>query len=227
MNKFLKRLMDVLCSVFALIVLSPVFLISAIIIKLSSKGPVFYKASRVGINGRQFIMYKFRSMHVESNAVEKSFIADANRIFAFGNFIRKSKIDEIPQLINILVGDMSIVGPRPASTANSDELYEGEYAKIQNVKPGLTSYASLFDYKHGELFVSDNDKYIKEILPVRLELELLYVKTWNIFKDWGLIFSTILVIAQIVFGKKKFSYTKVEQSAIDKVATINKEAEVL
>ena len=227
MNTLLKRLMDILCSALALVVLSPIFIISAIIIKLSSRGPVFYKASRIGRDGKQFSMYKFRSMHVENSAAEGSFIADADRIFAFGNFMRKSKIDELPQLINILLGDMSVVGPRPASSVNADELYSGEYKKIQDVKPGLTSYASLFDYKHGELFVSDNDTYIKEILPVRLELELYYVKVWNVFKDWGLVFSTVLVILQIIFGKKKFHYTNIEQNAIDKIATVDIRSEVL
>jgi putative colanic acid biosynthesis UDP-glucose lipid carrier transferase len=214
MNILLKRTMDILCSVLALIVLSPVFLVSAVVIKLSSKGPVFYKANRVGLNGKQFSMYKFRSMHVENNAVEKSFIADADRIFAFGNFIRKSKIDELPQLINILIGDMSVVGPRPASSANVDELYSGKYKKIQTVKPGLTSYASLFDYKHGELFVSDNDVYIKEVLPVKLELELYYTETWNIVRDWDLIIKTVFVIVQILLRKRNFTYTELEQKFI-------------
>ncbi|MBE7022989.1 MAG: sugar transferase [Clostridia bacterium] len=218
MNRFLKRLMDIACSSFALLVLSPLLIASAIIIKLSSKGPVFYKASRAGIDGKPFYMYKFRSMHIEKNAVEKSFIADSDRIFAFGGFMRKSKIDELPQLINILKGDMSIVGPRPASTANVDELYVGEYKNIQRVKPGLTSYASLFDYKFGELFISDNDRYIREILPVRLDLELYYTRVWNIFKDIGLIANTVVVILQIVFGKKTFRYTALESRFVEEAA---------
>lgn len=227
MNKFLKRFIDVACSAFALAVLSPLLLVSAIVIKLSSKGPVFYKASRVGIDGTLFYMYKFRSMHLEKNAVEKSFIADSDRIFPFGRFMRKSKIDELPQLINILKGDMSIVGPRPASTANVDEIYSGEYRDIQSVKPGLTSYASLFDYKFGELFMSDNDRYIREILPVRLDLELYYTQVWNMAKDIGLIASTIGVIIQIIFGKKTFKYTELERRFVEKAVEKTEHMEVV
>lgn len=217
MSLFIKRTFDIVMSSIALLILSPIFLLTMIGIKLSSKGGVFYKASRVTINGNTFGMYKFRSMHEAKNAVEKSFIADGNRIFPFGSFLRKSKIDELPQLINILLGHMSIVGPRPASTANVDELYTGKYKDIQKVRPGLTSYASLYDYKHGELFISDNDEYIRKVLPVKMELELYYVHNWNVFVDLKLIFGTVITIIEIVFGKKFFKYTKLEQSAIEKV----------
>lgn len=218
MKKVIKRFFDITLSILALIVLSPVFAFAAIGIKLSSSGPVFYKANRIGVNGKPFILYKFRSMHIEENAIEKSFIADSSRLFEFGEFLRKSKIDELPQLINIILGQMSIVGPRPAAAANSSELYTGKYKEIQSAKPGLTSFASLFDYKYGELFISDNDKYIAEILPVRLELELYYVQRWNLFIDAYLIIKTVLTIFQVVFGKKEFKYTSLEWEFVKKYA---------
>lgn len=221
MSKYIKRSFDFVLSLTAIIVLSPVFILSTIGIKLSSKGPVFYKAERIGLNGKPFKMYKFRSMHVDTNAVEKSFIADSNRIFALGSFLRKSKIDELPQLINILLGDMSIVGPRPASSANAHDIYTGKYKVIQNVKPGLTSYASLYDYKFGELFICDNSEYINTVLPVKLELELYYVNEWSLISDIKLIYSTVITIIQIVFGKTKFKHNNIELEIIENMNISN------
>lgn len=211
----LKRLFDVVCCTLALFVLLPVYLVLAIGIKLSSPGPLFYKASRMGKDGKKFSMLKFRSMHIGSNARENSFIADEERLFPFGMFIRRSKLDELPQLVNIVKGDMSIVGPRPASMANANELLVGKYKDIMSALPGLTSYASLFDYKHGELFITDNEKYISEILPVKLELELYYAHNWSLGKDMELIVQTVYYIFRIALGEKVFKYTKLEQMAMN------------
>lgn len=226
MSCFIKRVFDIIASALALIILSPLFLFIAIGIKVSSRGSVFYKANRCGMRREQFSMYKFRSMHIVENSVEKSFIADENRIFPFGSFLRKSKLDELPQLINVFFGTMSVVGPRPPSTANVDDLYIKKYSKILDIKPGLTSYASLFDYKHGELFVEDNERYIAEILPVRLDLELFYAETKNIATDFKLILTTIYTIICIILGKKNFKYTKIEKYYIDKNTNINDKCEV-
>ena len=121
---------------------------------------------------------------------------------------------------------MSFVGPRPASTSNVSELYVGKYKKIQDVRAGLTSYASLYDYKHGELFVSDNEKYINEVLPVKLELELYYIEHWSIATDLKLIIQTAITIVQIVFGKKNFKYTPIEKEYVDKLAQTRNTMEV-
>jgi lipopolysaccharide/colanic/teichoic acid biosynthesis glycosyltransferase len=214
MYLFVKRLADIFCSTLALVFLLPIILIATIGIKLSSKGPIFYRASRVGKDGAKFTMHKFRTMHIDNNAKENSFIADKSRVFPFGAFLRKSKIDELPQLIDIVLGNMSIVGPRPASVSNVNDICVGEYRKILSVTPGLTSIASLFDYKHGELFVEDNEKYISEILPIKLELEMFYVKKRNIWMDSWLILDTIITIIQIICGKKYFKYTKFEMEVI-------------
>ena len=159
---FIKRIFDVTVSFFALLVTLPVWLMIATGIKLSSKGPVFYRAERIGMNGKKFVLYKFRSMHVfkpikndgPANG-EKGFIADEDRIFRFGGFLRKSKLDELPQLLNIFLSQMSFIGPRPMSEKGAKKIFIGQYTCITDVKPGLSCLASLFDYAHGELFVKD------------------------------------------------------------------------
>lgn len=215
MKHVIKRCFDIICSTISIVVLSPIMLLSVVCIRLSSPGTVFYQAKRVGKNGKCFTMLKFRSMHVAVGAKENSFIADENRIFAWGAFMRKSKIDELPQLLSVLKGDMSIVGPRPFSVESADILLSGKYREILSVQPGLTSYASLYDYKHGELFIQDNQQYREEVLPVKLELELYYVHNCTLGTDFSLIVKTVLNILQIILGKKKFSYNSVEKRAME------------
>ena len=127
MNKLLMRLYDLLFSVLFISVFSWVYILTYIIIKIVSPGPAIYKARRVGLNGRIFNCYKFRSMRVDSGKVKLTTLQNDDRIFPFGKFIRSTKIDEMPQAFNILFGDMSIVGPRPEDEANADMYYVGEY----------------------------------------------------------------------------------------------------
>ena len=148
----MKRAFDLLFSILFLLVFSPVYVITYIIIKVVSPGPAFFKAKRVGLHGKVFDCYKFRSMRVDSGKVRLTTLQNDDRIFPFGRFIRKTKIDEMPQALNILFGDMSVVGPRPEDTVNADIMYQGEYRHILDVKPGLTSPASLYDYTHGEKY---------------------------------------------------------------------------
>ena len=115
-----KRLFDIIFSALLLIISSPIWLISVICIKLSSPGPVFYLAQRVGRNGKLFSMFKFRSMHVDNKANEKSLRPDDNRIFKYGAFMRNKKIDELPQILNVFLGQMTVVGPRPAAKDQTD-----------------------------------------------------------------------------------------------------------
>ncbi len=214
MKNAVKRGFDLICSLLALLLLSPIFLLSAVCVRLSSPGPIFYRARRVGKDGNLFDMLKFRSMHVVDGAKERGYIADEKRIFPWGSFMRKSKIDELPQLLAILKGEMSIVGPRPYSIQGADELLLGEYQEILSVRPGLTSYASLYDYKHGELFIHDNQQYLKEVQPVKMELELYYVRNWSLGKDLLLIIKTVGNILQIILGQKQFPYNAVERQAM-------------
>ena len=201
-EKVIKRLLDIILCSFALIVLSPLFLITAIAIKLSSPGPVFYYSDRTGKDHKKFHFYKFRSMHV-TNADKGMFVADADRLFTVGKIIRRLKIDELPQLINVIKGDMSIVGPRPMPWNSVDIVYHDQYQKILSVRPGLTSAASLFDYTVGDTY-TDDQAYQREVLPVKLEMEMLYVERQSFGYDCQLVCRTIVTILQVLVGKKNF-----------------------
>ena len=205
--RFLKRFFDVFFSLLAIIVLSPLLLIVALIIAIVSPGPVLYKAKRVGKNGEIFQCYKFRSMKVDSGSVKLTTLKNDDRIFPFGKFIRKTKIDELPQLFNILSGKMSIVGPRPEDEVNAGLIYCNEYKKILSVRPGLTSPASLYDFTHGEKY-EDEKLYEKEFLPQKLDLELYYVEHRNLIYDSWLILKTVFIILGVAFGKKHFKKPK-------------------
>ena len=217
--KLVKRSFDLLSSSAALVILSPVFAFITAGIKFCSPGPVLYKSERVGLNGTPFTMLKFRSMHVKpKDAVESEYIVNNSRIFKFGSFLRKSKLDELPQLINILLSDMSVVGPRPYPRAVVDRLYNGEYRSILSVKPGLSCYDSLFDYTHGDLFVTDGEKYEKTIVPIRTELAKMYVEGHNFITDIRIILRTIRLIWEIVVVKKtQFTYSEIERKAVERV----------
>ena len=203
MYKFAKRCFDILFAVLFLIVFSPVYLLTWIVIKLVSPGPAIYHARRVGLHGQLFTCYKFRSMRVDSGKVKLTTLQNDDRIFPFGNFIRKTKIDEMPQVVNILMGQMSVVGPRPEDEANSSKIYVGEYRHILDVKPGLTSPASLYDYTHGEKY-EDEESYEREFVPQKLQLELYYVRHQSFWYDIKLVLKTAWLIIQTACGKEEF-----------------------
>ena len=205
--RVVKRVFDVLFAVLFLLVFSPIFVITIIVIKIVSPGPVFYKARRVGLHGNVFTCYKFRSMCVDSGEVKLTTLQNDNRIFPFGYFIRKAKIDEMPQVFNILLGQMTIVGPRPEDVANVRNLYHGEYKRILDIKPGLASPASLYDYTHGEQY-EDEKLYETEFLPQKLAFELYYVKNRGLLYDMLLILKTAFVIVMTLFGKQYFKKPK-------------------
>ena len=199
-RNIVKRFFDVVLCTFALIVLSPIFLLAAVGIKLSSPGPVFYYSQRKGKNGRVFNFYKFRSMH-QTDHNKGMCVADPDRLFAFGRFIRRTKIDELPQLLNVIRGDMSIVGPRPMTLAS--KMYDGEFEEIKTIRPGLTSPASLYDYLVGDTY-TDNELYGQEVYPVKQKLELYYVQHESFGYDVSLIFRTMWLIIAVALGKKDF-----------------------
>lgn len=207
MYDFIKRCFDMLFAVMFLIVFSPIYLLTIIIIKIVSPGPAIYKAARVGKDGRLFTCYKFRSMRVDSGKVRLTTLENDDRIFPFGKFIRKTKIDEMPQVVNILKGEMSVVGPRPEDQENAEKVYVGEFKHIMDVKPGLTSTASLYDYTHGELF-EDEEQYEKVFMPKKLKLELYYVNHKSLWYDLWLILKTAGLIIVKTCGKKEFSEPK-------------------
>lgn len=203
----MKRAFDILFAVCFLVVFSPVYLLTWIIIKIVSPGPAIYKAKRVGLNGQLFDCYKFRSMRVDSGKVKLTTLQNDDRIFPFGKFIRKAKIDEMPQIVNILKGEMTVVGPRPEDKENADKVYVGEFVHILDVKPGLTSTASLYDYTHGELF-EDEESYEKEFMPKKLKLEMYYVNHRSFLYDIQLVLRTAWLIILKTCGKNDFEEPK-------------------
>jgi len=196
-----KRVFDIFFSFFGLVVLSPIIIASAIAIKLEDEGPILYKAPRVGLSGISFIMYKFRTMVMNAENIGPSSTSSNDiRITKTGRFLRKVKIDEIPQLLNVLTGNMSIVGPRPEIKRFTDLFTEEEKA-ILNVKPGITDWASIWNSNEGLILqgAADPDKaYMELIRPEKIRLQLLYIKNHNFFIDLKIIF---LTIRKIVFGK--------------------------
>jgi putative colanic acid biosynthesis UDP-glucose lipid carrier transferase len=146
-------------------------------------------------------------MRVDSGKVRLTTLENDERIFPFGKFIRRTKIDEMPQVVNILKGEMSVVGPRPEDKENADKVYVGEYVHILEVKPGLTSTASLYDYTHGELF-EDEESYEKEFMPKKLKLELYYVKHRSLWYDIVLVLRTAWLIILKTCGKRVFNEPK-------------------
>lgn len=210
-DKIAKRIFDIVFALCFLIILSPVYIITAVIIMIVSPGDPIYKAKRVGLGGKEFICYKFRSMRIDSGKVKLTTLINDERIFPFGRFIRKAKIDELPQAINILFGQMSVVGPRPEDKVNVDNIYQGEYKRILYVKPGLTSPASLYDYTHGEKYDSE-DLYEKEFVPQKLQLELYYVDNHTFCYDMQIVIKTAGIIIATVFGKEDFKAPEEFQS---------------
>lgn len=200
---FAKRTFDIISSILAIVFFAVPWVIITVIIKIQSPGPTIYEARRIGKNGKVFTLYKFRSMRVDSGAVHATTLRGDPRIFPFGEFLRKSKLDETPQLFNILKGEMSVIGPRPEDEENSGKFYVGKYKDILSVKPGLSSPASLFDYTHGEKYENEDD-YVREFLPKKLDVELYYVKNRSFVYDIQIIYNTIITITQIVLGKEDF-----------------------
>lgn len=190
----MKRLFEIVVSFLGLLFLSPLFLIIAIWIKCDSKGTVFYKQTRVGRYNKDFKLFKFRSMCPNSDKGRLITVGDRDpRITKSGYFLRKYKLDELPQLINVLIGDMSFVGPRPEVRKYVD-LYTEEQLQVLNVRPGITEKASILYLNENDLLekADDPDKYYCEIImQEKLKINLEYVKNHTFFGDIKLIFKTI------------------------------------
>ncbi|MBQ8046239.1 MAG: sugar transferase [Bacteroidales bacterium] len=193
----MKRIFDILASGFGLLVLSPIFLIMAIWIKLDSNGHVFYRQVRVGRHNKDFRIFKFRSMRVGSDKGSLVTIGGRDpRITRSGYFIRKFKLDELPQLINVFVGDMSLVGPRPEVRHYVDYWTE-EQMHVLDVRPGITDPASIKFRNENELLETAEDPekyYIEVIMQEKIKLYLEYVEKSSFWYDIKLIFKTFWVI---------------------------------
>lgn len=182
-NRFFKRLMDIVVGTLALIIFSPVMLIALIGVKVSSKGPVIYKQKRIGLHNKEFEMYKFRSMMVQTDGGDASkwTTCDDPRVTKFGKFIRRTSIDELPQIINVLKGDMSLVGPRPERPFYVDKFKEEipRYMIKHQVRPGMTGWAQVNGYR--------GDTSIQK----RIECDLYYIENWSLIFDIKIMFRTV------------------------------------
>lgn len=193
----MKRAFDLLFSLLILTLFFPIGLTISVLVLFSSKGGIFYRQERIGINGVPFKLYKFRSMRVDADQSGKLTVGMKDpRITRIGVFIRKYKLDEFPQFINVLRGDMSIVGPRP-EVGEFVALYSDTQKKVLDVKPGITDYASLEYFNENELLAaSDNPKktYIEKIMPDKLEINQKYLVNPTLAHDLKIIFLTILKV---------------------------------
>ena len=189
----LKRLFDILSSLIVLLLCLPFLIIISIIISIESRGGVIFSQVRVGKDGREFKLYKLRSMRMNTEKSRQLTVGADARITRTGRFIRKFKLDELPQLINIIIGDMSVVGPRP-EVPKYVALYTAEQRKVLSVRPGLTDYASIQYINESEVLGESEDPektYIAEVMPAKLKLNLKYVEEQSFATDLKLIFKTI------------------------------------
>ncbi len=196
-HNYLKRLFDLLFATVALVLLSPLFLIGSVLAKLQSTGPVFYKGKRVGKNEIIFEMYKFRTMVVNADKIGGDLTTyQDSRITTLGQFLRWTKLDELPNLINVMKGEMSLIGPRPEAPA-----YVRYYTEIQKqvlqVRPGMTGPSQLANrHEEQKLKAQCNPEhyYITELMPKKLALDLHYVATQSFATDLGWLFKTVWVV---------------------------------
>lgn len=202
-NRLTKRLFDILVALVALFAFLPVLAIATVGIIITSPGPIFFKAKRVGKGGEPFAMLKFRSMHVGSDKHSAITSPDDKRIFSFGLLMRRLKIDELPQFWNILIGDMSIVGPRPEDPKIVDRDYTDWMAETLLVAPGVTSPGALYGYLYGDALLDENDpegSYARNLLPPKLALERAYLERSDFFSDLGYVVLTASAIVAHVIG---------------------------
>lgn len=196
MYSFTKRIFDCTAAVVALVVFSPLLLVLSVWILLDSPGGVFYKQIRVGKNQKEFYLLKFRSMRTNADKSGQLTIGNDARVTRVGRFIRKFKFDEIPQLINIIKGEMSVVGPRP-EVPKYVTMYSEEQLKVLDVLPGLTDYASIEYLNEQEVLGAADDPervYIQEVMPAKLKLNLKYIEERNFWLDIQLVFKTLFKI---------------------------------
>ena len=209
MYRSIKRVLDIFCALLGIIGTSPIWIIAIVGILISDWGPVFYTSTRIGKGNNPFKMFKFRSMRIDRSADEASLRPDQDRIFPFGKFIRKVKIDELPQLLNVLNGTMSVIGPRPVASDQKALFRVGKWNDAAKVAVGLSGPAALYDFLYGDQFV-DEDEYMEKVFPTRRELEYLYVKKMSFTYDVKLVWWTVLCIVGIAVGKTPtFILTKI------------------
>jgi lipopolysaccharide/colanic/teichoic acid biosynthesis glycosyltransferase len=202
----LKRILDMVLASSALILLSPLFCFLIVLIRLDSPGPAFFKQKRVGKDFRPFMLIKFRSMRHDSSVLEGQFEpGDGRRITRVGKVLRKTKLDELPEMFNVLIGDMSVVGPRP-EVETYVEIFRDEYKRVLKVKPGLSDLASI-KYRNEEEILAgrlDPEKfYMERILPDKLQLAIKYIEKESFKTDLSIIIETLKRILSRDHGHRK------------------------
>jgi lipopolysaccharide/colanic/teichoic acid biosynthesis glycosyltransferase len=192
-ESFFKRALDILAALIGLALLAPVLIVIAVWVRLDSKGPAFFRGVRVGRNGVPFQMWKFRTMQLNSETRGITTAKDDPRVTRLGIVLRKYKLDELPQLINVLKGDMSLVGPRPDFEEHTSA-YRGDERLILTVRPGITDYASLQFHNLGEIVGSEDPHrvYIERVRDRKNELRLAYVKKQSLSEDFCILFRTLV-----------------------------------
>jgi len=194
----IKRLFDLFFSFLGIILVFPLLLFVAILIKRELPGPVFYRGVRVGKNGKEFRIFKFRTMVIDAEKLGgPSTAGDDPRLLKIGHFLKKYQLDELPQLINVLKGEMSFVGPRPEVKMYVDMMTKEERKTICSVKPGMTDMASLWNFHEGEILRGSSDPekdYMDKIRPEKIRLQMEYVKNRSFMLDLKIIFKTIIKI---------------------------------
>ena len=202
-----KRALDVVLAGVALVVAAPVLAVAAIGIRLAGPGPILYRAQRVGLHKRPFTMYKLRTMRLGQAYTSVVTAKDDPRIFPFGALLRRAKLDELPQLYNVVRGDMALVGPRPEDPQMVEQFYAPLHHETFRVLPGLTSPGSIYAYTHGEAQLDVRDphgSYADRLLPLKLALDLVYVRRASFGYDLALIARTAWMLGTALLGRRAF-----------------------
>lgn len=190
----IKRLFDIVFSISGILILSPFFILISILVMVTSAGGAFYRQVRVGKNGKEFKLFKFRTMRMGSDKAGALTIGMRDsRITRIGYYLRKYKLDELPQLFNVLIGDMSFVGPRP-EVPKYVALYTPEQKSVLKVKPGITDYASIVYSEENALLANaenPEELYINKVMPAKLKLNMRYIQDMSLRTDMGIILKTI------------------------------------
>lgn len=202
----MKRLFDLVLSICGILFLLPFFIIVSILIKLDSDGDVIFKQTRVTKDGKEFKIFKFRTMRPNTEKQGQITIGADNRITSIGRFLRKTKLDELPQLFNIVMGDMSFVGPRP-EVPKYVRMYTKDQKEILKVRAGITDYASIYFSNESEILGKQKEPekfYIEKIMPYKIELNKKYIKEAGLITDIKIIFLTIFKVAGLIKNDNKF-----------------------
>ncbi len=203
-----KRLIDVVLAALGLVLAAPLLAIAAAGIRIASPGPVFYRAWRVGRGGRRFTMFKLRTMHARPTRPGSRITGrDDPRVFPLGRWLRRTKIDELPQLFNVLRGDMAIVGPRPEDPAIVERHYTPLHHETLRVRPGLASPGAIYHYTHGDALLAGGDPetaYAERLLPLKVALDVVYVRHASLRSDVRIIGRTVSTITAILAGRRHF-----------------------